>query len=186
MKLILDPASCKPFFGAPHHPLSSLPTQQQHDDVSSTSGHCTSPTLSGTNIYISIATAKRASSYRLLSAAIFFVPFAIRQPRPSVFRPDISCSLSVITSSILMTRWQLLQARILYIQRASARRRQPTMWWERLPLGTAVGPPGAARLKTCVHTLLYVLQRVSGEAAPRRRTNADCLKILKFLGHAAS
>ena len=80
-----------------------------------------------------------------------------------------------------MTSWQLLQARISCIQRACASvpRRQPKMRLERLPLGTAVGPPGAARLKPCVRTLLYVYQHVSGEAPPRRRTNADCLKIFR-------
>ena len=48
-----------------------------------------------------------------------------------------------------------------------------------MPLGTAVGPLGAARIKTRVRTLLYVFQRVWGEAPPRRRTNAGCLKKKK-------
>ena len=69
-----DPASCKPIFVAPLPPrLSSLPTQQQHDDVSSTSGHSTSPTL---------PTAKSA----LLSAAIGYHYY----PPRSCLSPNIS------------------------------------------------------------------------------------------------
>ena len=48
-----------------------------------------------------------------------------------------------------------------------------------VPLGTAVGTLGAARIKTRVRTLLYVFQRVLGEAPPRRRTNVGCLTKIR-------
>ena len=120
---------------------------------------------------------QRAPSYRLLSATttILLVP-AFRRTSATAVCPRY---LSVIMSSMLLMAsysWQLLQARISHIERSSVPRRQPTMRWERLPLGMAVGPPGTACLKTCMRTLLYVLQRVSGEVPPRRRPNVGCLK----------
>ena len=49
----------------------------------------------------------------------------------------------------------------------TARVRSPLTTDDVVPLGTAVGPLGAARIKTRVRTLLYVCQRVSREAPPR-------------------
>ena len=92
MKLILDPASCKPIFVALHPPLSSLPTQQQHV-LHVRKLHITHSVGNERQIYpsLSIATARNF----LLSAAIgLYLPRSCLWPRisqTSVFRPDVSC-----------------------------------------------------------------------------------------------
>ena len=93
----------------------------------------------------------RASSYRLLPSS--FVPIATHQPAVCFAQILYRVSLSFITSSMITSR-QLLQAGAHIVQRASFHRRQP-MRRERLPLGPAEGPPGAARLKKNVRTLLH-------------------------------
>ena len=121
---------------------------------------------------ISIATAKSV----LLSAAIdCYLPRLCLSPHishslmrfaqiPRVYSP---------MSSMLLTSWQFLQARmhISYIERASVPRRQPTVWWEKLPLGAAVGPPGAARLKTCVRALTICTSSARLGGGPSSTTN---------------
>ena len=51
-----------------------------------------------------------------------------------------------------MTSWNYFKR-----QCTSFNLRQPTLWCEKLPLGTAEHWPGAARLKICVRTLLFLL-----------------------------
>ena len=73
----------------------------------------------------------------------------------------------------MTTSWDYFSRR----QRTSFNRRQPALWREWLPLGTAERWPGAARLKMHAHTVVaaVLLQRMSGVAPPRQRTNAGCL-----------
>ena len=104
LKSILDPASCKPIFVAPH---SSLPTPQQHHVLHLWALHITHSVGNEHQIYLlSIATARNA----LLSTATVssaFVPIATHvaavcvSPRQCIYRVS---SLSFITSSV-MTSW---------------------------------------------------------------------------------
>ena len=138
--------------------------------TSSTSGHSTSPTLSGTNIR-SIDRNTRTERppggcYLLLLVCACCHKSASRLHFAQISR--VSLFHHVLHDDQLTT-----SSGAHIVQRASFNRRQPMMWRERPPLKTAEVPPGATRLKICVRTLLYVdLQRISGVAPPRQRTNA--------------
>ena len=152
LKLILDPASCKPVFVALHTPHS--PHSPHSKSTSSTSWNSTSTTLSGTNVRSTHrCTARRTPSYRLLSACLpRWCLYRHTSASRQCFAQMSRVSLSVIIPSCMMTSWNYFKR-----QCTSFNLRQPTLWCEKLPLGTAEHWPGAARLKICVRTLLFLL-----------------------------
>ena len=116
MKLILDPARCKPIFVALHPPHSSLPTQRKHV-LHLRALHITHSVGNERLLYPSLQ--QKASSYRLQTAAIFVVR-AYRHTSASrlCFAQIYRVSLSFVTSSVMTTSCQLLQARISYRARS--------------------------------------------------------------------
>ena len=70
-------------------------------------------------------------------------------------------------------------------QHTSFNRRQPALWRERLPLGTAERRPGAGRLKICVRALLLLLYFSAGRGWPLL-DNERTLVVSIFLHTQAS
>ena len=174
MKLILDPARCKPIFVALHPPHSSLPTQRKHvlhlralhimHSRERTSG-------------LSIAAARSF----LLSAAIGISVFLVRAYNHASIASGL-CFARMSRVSLSLVHHHLhdiVMTSCDYFRRQ--RTSQPAIWRERLPLGTAEGAPGAVRLKiyACAHR--YCCCCTSGHvgvARPRHGTNAGCLHFV--------
>ena len=178
MKLILDPASCKPIFVPPNPPFSSLPTQQQHV-LHHRELHITHSVGNERQIYPSLQ--QGASSYRLLSASIFLVR-AYRHTSASrlCFAQMSRVSLLFVITSCMMTSCDYFFRR----QRTSFNRAQPALWRERLPLGTAERWPCATRLKISVRTLLLLLYFSACRGWPLL-DNERTLVAPIFFGHAS-
>ena len=176
MKLILDPASCKPIFIAPQPPFSSLPTQQHVLHLREL--YITHSVGNERQLYSSLQ--QGVSSYRLLSASIFLVR-ACRHTSASClcFAQMSRVSLSFIITFCMVTSCDYFFRR----QRTSFNRTQPALWRERLPLGTTERWPGATRLKVSVRTLLLLFSACRGwPLLDNERTPIVSI----FFGHAAS
>ena len=123
---------------------------------------------------------QRASSYRLVSATTtIFLVRAFRRTSATAVCPTYL--VFTLCHHVLYSADDHLCIAVNLFRRAyrAYSARSPLTTDDVLPLGTAMRPLGAARIKTRVRTLLNVFQRVSEEAPPRRRTNLGCLKIIR-------
>ena len=173
MKLILDPVSCKPIFVSLNPPLATHPfTATARPPPPGTLYH---PLGQERTSDLSIAAARSF----LLSAAIG-LNLSRSCLSPHITQPCVCfAEISRVSLSFVITSGMMISCDYFFRrQRTSFIRRQPALWHGRLPLGTAERRRGAAHLKIYVAA---VLQRISGVAPPRQRTNAGCPL---FLGHA--
>ena len=123
---------------------------------------------------------QRAPSYRLVSATTtIFLVRAFRRTSATAVCPTYL--VFTLCHHVLYSADDHLCIAVNLFRRAyrAYSARSPLTTDDVLPLGTAMRPLGAARIKTRVRTLLNVFQRVSEEAPPRRRTNLGCLKKIR-------